>query len=276
MPDAPAVLHVAGDPAELLAAGDDVEPCAAAVVGARRATEYGLEVARELGRELGAAGVRVVSGLALGIDSAAHAGALAGGGATVAVLAGSAEVAYPASKRRLYAEIVRRCCVVSEMPPGYRPYRWNFPARNRIIAGLAAVTVVVEAAARSGSLITAELAMGLGRAVGAVPGPVLGERSAGTNGLLHDGAHVVRGAQDVLDVLLAHGFTTPALVPAGRAAPPEPELAALLDHVDAGRATPGAVAAATGDLTAATVGLARLELLGHVRRVPGGRYVRTA
>src|SRR5262245_37272212 len=144
--DPPAVLHVLGDPAAL-GVGQ-----AAAVVGARRGTPYGLEVARALGRGLAAAGVPVVSGLALGVDAAAPQGALGTAGPAVAVLAGGADVPYPAVHRKLHARVAARGCVVSELPPGFGAMRWCFVARNRIIAALAEVTVVVEATVRSGSL----------------------------------------------------------------------------------------------------------------------------
>ena len=165
--DAPAVLHVAGRAEALAPAG------AVAIVGARRGTPYGIEIARALGRSLAAAGVPIVSGMALGIDSAAHVGALdpPGAPAPVAVLAGGADVPYPASRRRLYERLVERGCVVSELPPGFSAFRWCFVARNRIIAALAALTVVVEAAERSGSLTTADFAAQVGRPVLAVPGP---------------------------------------------------------------------------------------------------------
>ena len=140
------------------------------VVGARRASTYGREVARELGRELAAAGLVVVSGLAFGIDACAHRGALEGG-LTVAVLGCGADVAYPAAHRSLWRRICERGLVLSELPPGTGAWRWTFPARNRIMAALAGMTVVVEAAERSGSLITADLAADLGRDLGAVPGP---------------------------------------------------------------------------------------------------------
>lgn len=167
--DAPAVLHLAGDADRLVALTRDDAP-AVAIVGARRAGPDGLEIARGLGRGLAAAGVDVISGMALGIDSAAHAGALEVGGPTLTVLASGADVPYPPSKRALYRAIVRTQAAISEMPPGFRPFRWCFPARNRTIAALASLTIVVEATERSGSLITAELAQDLGRAVGAVPG----------------------------------------------------------------------------------------------------------
>ena len=145
--DAPPVLHLAGDPSRLDAVAGE-EPTAA-IVGMRKASGYGRDVARALARDLAGAGVPVVSGMALGVDSDAHAGALDAGGLTVAVLAGGADVPYPPSKRRLHSEIRRRGLVVSERPPGFRARRWCFPARNRISAGLADLTIVVEAAERS-------------------------------------------------------------------------------------------------------------------------------
>ncbi len=236
--DAPAVLHVAGDP-EVLPAPDEV---AVAIVGARRATPYGLEVARALGRGLAAARVTVVSGMALGIDAAAHTGALEVGGPTIAVLAGGADRPYPRSRTGLYRRIVGGGgCAVSEMPPGFMPFKWGFPARNRIIAGLAAATIVVEAAGRSGSLITAEIAQDLGRVVAAVPGPVTSSMSAGTNALLRDGAELVRDAQDALDAVfgpgtrLLAGGPAPSGLPAG--------LRALLDRLGIRARDPGRAAA---------------------------------
>jgi DNA processing protein len=202
LPDPPAMLHVAGDPAALdPLSGSDHEVPAVAVVGARRATPYGLDVAETLGSDLAAAGVTVVSGMALGVDSAAHEGALAGGGRTIAVLGGGADKVYPASKRGLYLRIRAHGCAVSELPPGSAAMRWTFPARNRLIAALVSAVVVVEARERSGSLITADLAADLGRPVGAVPGPVTGPRSEGTNALLRDGAALIRGARDALDLM---------------------------------------------------------------------------
>ncbi len=174
------------------------------IVGARRATSYGREVARELGRELAAAGMVVVSGLAFGIDACAHRGAL-DAGRTIAVLGCGPDIAYPAAHRSLWRQICEKGLVISELPPGAAPWRWTFPARNRIMAALAGMTVVVEAAARSGSLITADLAADLGRDLGAVPGPVTSRASAGPNNLLAGGACVVRDAQDVLDAMLGAG-----------------------------------------------------------------------
>jgi DNA processing protein len=184
---------------------DGIEPSGTVtIVGSRRATAYGREIARELGWKLAEAGMVVVSGLAFGIDASAHRGAL-DSGRTVAVLGCGPDVAYPASNRSLWRRICEEGLVISELPPGATPWRWTFPARNRIMAALAGMTVVVEAAARSGSLGTADLAADLGRDLGAVPGPVTSSASAGPNDLLAAGAQVVRGAQDVLDALLGPG-----------------------------------------------------------------------
>lgn len=150
-----------------------------AIVGARRCSSYGAEVAESLGRGLSAAGVTVVSGLALGIDAAAHRGAAAAGTNAIAVLASGADVPYPRSHRSLYESICAGGAVVSELPPGTRPYRWSFPARNRIMAALTEITVVVEAAEGSGSLITTSFAQQIGREVAAVPGRVTHRGAAG-------------------------------------------------------------------------------------------------
>jgi DNA processing protein len=275
LPDAPAVLHVHRDAGRFdrCVAGDVV-----AIVGARRASPYGLEQARGLGRGLAAAGLTVVSGMALGIDAAAHAGALAAGGLTLAVLAGGPERAYPASKRGLYERIVARGVVVSELPPGSQARRWGFPARNRIIAALARATIVVEASERSGSLITAGLAADLGREVAAVPGLVTSPLSQGTHGLIADGARLVRGTHDVLDLLFGAGAAQLALVPDAAAAGPAAgvlpaDLQALLDRLGGGRDTITALTDAEHPLDAVLAGLAQLELRGLVRRTAGGRYV---
>lgn len=267
LPDPPAVLHVLGD-APLL----DVED-AISIVGARRASNYGLEVASELARGLAAAGLLVVSGMALGIDSAAHAGALDAGRPTVAVLAGGAERPYPASKRILHQRIAASGCVVSELPPGFKAFRWCFPARNRIIAALGAATLVIEAAERSGSLITADFAAEAGRLVCAVPGPITSRLSAGTNGLLRSGADVVLSAQDVLDGIFGAGART---IPD----PSRDDLPAPLEHlllaVEQGRGTFGALVSDSLDLPTVAAGLGELELRGLVRRTPGGTYIRAA
>jgi DNA processing protein len=270
LPDPPAVLHIAGDPAAL--ADED----AVGVVGARRATAYGLSIAHELGRRLSAAGVTVVSGLALGVDSKAHEGAatVRAGTPLVAVLAGGADTPYPAGKRRLYETVRERGCVVSEMPPGFGIWRWSFVARNRIIAALSRVLVVVEAAERSGSLTTADLACELGRVVGAVPGRVTNRFAAGTHALIRDGAALVRGTEDVLDLLAdvsGRRFELPG--PAAIADLPAP-LARLLAAVEDGRGSLAELATGMTDARAVLAGLGELEARGLVRRGFGGRYER--
>jgi DNA processing protein len=248
-----------------------------AVVGSRRPSAYGIEVAEELSRGLSAAGVTVVSGLALGIDAAAHRGALrAPNPRTIAVLGGGADVVYPRMNRRIYERIAEVGVVLSESPPGRRPFRWTFPARNRIMAALGRMTVVVEARERSGSLITADLAEQLNREVGAVPGRVGTSPAAGTNALLHDGAHVIRGAQDVLDALIGPGAGAANILPP-RGPALEEELERVLDLVERGSSSADALARASGlapgPLAAALV---QLELSGYLRSDSGGRYERTS
>ena len=221
----------------------------------------------------------VVSGLALGVDSAAHVGALSAQGPPrpVAVLAGGADIPYPASRRRLYRELVERGAVVSELPPGFTPYRWCFVARNRIIAGLAAATVVVEATERSGSLTTADFAAQLGRPVGAVPGPVTSRFSSGTNGLLAAGAAVVRDVHDVLDRRRRAGAgRASARGPPAPAIPLEPRLRRLLDAIERGGGSLAELATDPEATKQVLADLTDLELRGLVRRGFGGRYVRTA
>ncbi|HEX6665644.1 MAG TPA: DNA-processing protein DprA [Solirubrobacterales bacterium] len=267
--DAPWALIGRGDPGLL----DGIEPYGAVtIVGSRRATSYGREVGRELGRELATAGMVVVSGLAFGIDACAHRGALDAGGRTIAVLGCGPDVAYPAAHRSLWRRISETGLVISEFPPGAAPWRWTFPARNRIMAALAGMTVVVEAAARSGSLITADLAADLGRDLGAVPGPITSRASAGPNNLLAGGACVIRDAQDVLDALLGAGVRE-----IERGGPElDGTLAAVLAAVEAGEGTCDGVAAALGLTGAdAAAALARLELLGYVTCSTMGAYTRT-
>ncbi len=267
--DAPWALIGRGDPGMLVEVGDPQG--VVTVVGARRASSYGREVARALGRELAAAGIVVVSGMAFGIDGCAHRGALEVG-RTVAVLGCGADVAYPVSHRSLWRRVQERGMVLSELPPGTGAWRWAFPARNRIMAALAGMTIVVEGARRSGSLITADLAADLGRDLGAVPGPVTSGVSAGPNALLAGGACLVRDAQDVLDAMLGPGVRTssacgPAL---------EPEALEVLGAVERGAFTCDAIAADL-DLGGGEVGaaLADLEASGYLTCSLLGEYSRT-
>lgn len=266
--DAPWALIGRGDPGLL----SRLEPReTVTIVGARRASAYGREIARELGRELAAAGLLVTSGLAFGIDACAHRGAL-DSDTTVAVLGCGADVAYPASHRSLWRQICERGLVLSELPPGTGAWRWAFPARNRIMAALAGMTVVVEAAQRSGSLITADLAADLGRDLGAVPGPVNSRVSAGANDLLAGGACLIRDGQDVLDAMLGPGARK-----AGRTgAELNSGLCEVLAALERGADTSDAIAAALdlGGAEAASA-LATLEALGYVSCSLIGVYSRT-
>ncbi|MEM8576367.1 MAG: DNA-processing protein DprA [Pseudomonadota bacterium] len=270
--DAPPFLWVRGR-TELLA-----RPCLA-LVGARNASSVGTRMAQGLARDLGAAGYVIVSGLARGIDAAAHRIALDNG--TVAVLAGGVDVLYPAENAGLGAEIAQQGLLVSEQPMGLQPMARHFPARNRIISGLAEATVVVEAAAKSGSLITARGALDQGREVLAVPGNPFDARAAGCNLLIRDGATLVRGAEDVMEALRPLApRPRPSTMPAPVPAPPQPTrsraaIAAL--HSDIlGRLGPSPVAEdqliRDLGLPAGDIGpvLVELEMEGRIDRQPGG------
>lgn len=271
--DPPAVLFGRGDAALLARLGSEA---AVTVVGARRPSGYGREMATLLGRELAFAGLTVVSGMAFGIDSCAHEGALSGRGLTAAVLGGGPDQPHPAGMRSVYERILDAGLVLSELPPGSTPRRWTFPARNRIMAALGAITIVVEARERSGSLITTDIASDLGRDLGAVPGRVGHASAAGTNELLRQGAQVIRCGQDVLDSLLGPGVTRLPGGADGSAGPLEGQLAAVLEAVESGAATQDGVSRALElDAGAAAAALTRLELLGLLACDSAGRYRRT-
>jgi DNA processing protein len=278
----PPLLRELGDPPAVLFALGRMEALdalrrepAVAIVGTRNPSPYGNEVANSLGRGLGAAGVPVVSGLALGIDATAHRGCLSGNGVPVAVLACGPDVVYPRRHRRLHERVRESGLVISELPPGTQPFRWSFPARNRIMAGLARMTVVVEAADPSGSLITSDFARDLNRSVAAVPGRVTSRVAQGTNGLLKDGAVPITGTADVLDELFGAGMRS---VPSEDAAPPEPDDPRLARVLEAAErlGSVGAIAnaanLASGETRAA---LGRLEAEGYLVRRDLGGWERT-
>jgi DNA processing protein len=201
--DYPALLGTTPLPPTLWLCGTlrDGDGLAIAIVGSRRATAYGVEVAERLAADLAARGVTIVSGLARGIDTAAHRGALAAGGRTIAVLGTGIDGRYPAENRGLADQIEANGALVSQFFPGTPPLAWNFPARNRTIAGLTLGVVVVEAAERSGALITASAAADFGREVFAVPGRITSETARGPHGLLRDGATLVRSWMDIVQEL---------------------------------------------------------------------------
>lgn len=259
--DPPLVLHVRGD-VSLLA-----KP-SVAIVGSRRASPYAINVAQHLAGKLASIGIVVVSGLARGIDGAAHIATLEAHGKTIAVLGTGIDVIYPRSHTRLFKRIENDGLIVTEFPPGSPPKREHFPIRNRVISGLTHGTVVVEATSKSGSLITARMAAEQGREVFAVPGSIFAAGSEGTHRLIQYGAKLVHDVNDILEELPGH-------LHLAQMAPQEPEsplkeLLALLSrdeatHIDALAAkSSGAIAEQ----------LLQLELDGWIRALPGARYVR--
>jgi DNA processing protein len=270
--DPPFVLWLRGGPGALSA------PCVA-IVGSRAASPHGLAVSTRLASDLAACGLVVVSGLARGIDSAAHRGALEGGGATVAVLGSAVDVIYPAEHAPLAREIETSGAVVSELVPGTAPLAMFFPRRNRIISGLCRAVVVVEANERSGSLITARCALEQGRDVLAVPGDVLSGRNRGAHALLRDGARIVESADDILEEL---GMTRSAVTPPraddsqGLTQSPRVNRDPVLACLPPGEACDlDAIAERSGLNTPRLLPrLFDLELQGLVQRLGGGRFVR--
>lgn len=271
--DPPPILYTRGNPSLL---GKPM----IAMVGARNASVNGRNMARRMAADLGKAGMVVASGMARGIDTAAHEGALTFG--TVAVLAGGVDVVYPPENDRLYEHIVSMGCVVSEMPPGTQPQASHFPRRNRIVSGLALGVVVVEASVKSGSLITARLAAEQGREVFAVPGHPMDPRASGPNDLIRHGATLTEGAGDVLAVLgemlrrpLAEG-KRPAFSGAQAALPTDSELAkARAMLVESLGPSPVTVDLLIREcqLSASVVSLVllELELAGRLERHPGNQ-----
>lgn len=287
----PPLLRVSSDPPPILFLRGRLAPedaLAIAVVGSRRATPHGAEVARLIASGLAGAGFTVVSGLARGIDAAAHRGALQAGGRTLAFLGSGLDRIYPAEHLKLAEAIARSGAVLSEFPFGAPPLRSHFPERNRAIAWIAWATVVVEAARDSGSLITARLAADEGRAVYAVPGPVDSPNAEGTNALLRAGALVCRAAGDVIEDLAPQVAEAAARIAALRrpassaglagaapgAGPLTPEERRVLDRIPRTR---GIGIEALGEATGIAPGpllavLLQLELTGLVRQLPGRRF----
>jgi DNA processing protein len=266
--DPPVVLYAKGDTAIL-------NRPMLAVVGSRNATAQGLRDAEAFSKTLGDAGLTIVSGLALGIDVAAHRGALASAAGTVAVIGTGADRLYPARNQALARSIAEKGVVLSEFPLGTPPLGSNFPRRNRIIAGLGLGCLVVEAAPRSGSLITARLAAETGREVFAIPGSIHSPLSRGCHQLIRQGAKLVESAQDILEEL-RWGLVPATRVAAERAVPPpddgEGRLLAILGDAPCSLDTLSARSGLTpADLLAM---LLPMELAGRVAQLPGGLYQR--
>ena len=271
----PAALTTIADPPPVLWTRGRVAALsvpAVAIVGSRAASPYALSVAEQLAGDLAACGLAVVSGLARGVDSAAHRGALTGHGVTVAVLGSGVDVMYPPEHATLAAAIEEDGAVISELVPGTPPQAFFFPLRNRIISGLSRAVVVIEANEKSGSLITARCALEQGRDVLAVPGNVLSGRNRGGHGLLRDGAKIVESADDILEELGMAHRGLPATQDLTRLEK-DPVLACL----PPGEACNLDVISERSGLSSSRL-LPRLfefELQGLVRRVGGGRFVRT-
>jgi DNA processing protein len=260
---------------------------AVAIVGSRKATDYGMEMARDLARGLAASGVTVTGGLSDGIALAAQAGSLEVDGKTLTVMDGGVDVACPARRRGLYKRVLKTGCAVAELPCGCTTRRWCHTARERIVVGLAQLTIVVEADEDPGDLLCARIAQALGRTVAAVPGRVTSPVSRGTHALLMEGVPLVRGPGDALDLLYGKdpvqkingsmrrmtGTPTMPINEAPRTPQLEPILKATLEQVGAGRDTPAKLTAGSEDAGEVLLALSELELMGLLSRGDGGRYV---
>jgi DNA processing protein len=283
-PGYPSLLATMSSPPTLAVRGRlaPEDALAVAIVGARRASAYGLEVAERLASELAARGVTIVSGLARGIDTAAHRGALAAGGRTLAILGTGIDVIYPPENRRLAADIQNQGAVLSQFPDGSPPLPGQFPARNRTLAGLALGVVVVEATLRSGALITAGFAGDLGREVFAVPGRVTSELSAGPHRLIQEGATLVQQWTDIVQELpeAARRAVLAAPVTSAQADLPTPGsdegrvLAAL--SCDAPQHIEQLIARCSMEPARLAATLIDLELTGWARQLAGQRWVAAA
>lgn len=271
IPDPPIALFVRGDPTLL------AEP-QLAIVGSRNPTPAGRETAADFARHLARAGLIITSGLAMGIDGASHKGALDGGGATIAVCGTGLDRIYPARHEALGHAIAAHGALVSEYPLGTRPLRHHFPERNRLVSGLSLGVLVVEAAQRSGSLISARLASEQGREVFAIPGSIHNPLAHGCHRLIRDGAKLVETAADVLEELAPLlRLATDAADANATASPDDPESQQVLQYVDFAPTSVDCIVERSG-LTAAAISamLLSLELQGFIAAAPGGGYMRTS
>jgi len=273
--DYPPLLRLIHDPPDSLYVRGNIAALQRpqlAVVGSRKASPAGLRLARGLCRQAAASGLHICSGLALGIDAAAHRGALDGGGGTVAVMGTGIDQLYPARHRAMAGELLEKGCLVTEFPPGTPPRRGNFPRRNRLISGISLGVLVVEAALPSGSLITARTALEQGREVFAAPWSALHKGGEGCLHLLADGARLVRSIDDVLEELgslcqLQFQLSPPQTTARAESSP-------LLDLIHYELVTTDEIVRSSGlDISAVMAGLGSLELEGKIARVPGG-YIR--
>jgi DNA processing protein len=267
--EAPRMLYVAGPVQRLQALG---EQPAVAIVGSSRATDYGMEMARSLARGLAASGVTITVGLSDGIAVAAQTGALEVDGKSLTVMDRGLDMACPSRRLALYERVRSTGCAVVELPSGCRPRRWCYIARERIVVGMAQLTIVVEADEEPSELLGAHVAKALRRPVAAVPGRVTSPVSRGTHALLMEGAALVRGPEDALELLYKRDAVhRTARTP--QAAQLEPRLKATLEQVGAGLDTPAKLTEGSADPGEVLLTLSELELMGLLTRGDGGRYV---
>lgn len=266
IPNPPVILFVKGSvtPKDRLSIG---------VVGTRKASGAGKHIAAEISEELARAGVTVVSGLAYGIDAAAHKGALDGKGRTIAVLGQGLDIVYPKSNSHLYDTIPSNGALVSEYPPGVEPKPWHFPQRNRLIAGMSLGLLVVEAGEKSGALITADWALKQGKPVMAVPGSVRSITCRGSNRLIQEGAYLVTSAEDVLSFLRQENEYVPEVSGTMMGVSLTPEESIVLEAVGRGESTDEISNSVTMPISRVMAILSSLEVRGIVRLVPSGRYI---
>ncbi|MDR2183957.1 MAG: DNA-processing protein DprA [Clostridiales bacterium] len=267
IPDAPLAIFVKGQL-------PNPETPAVAIIGTRDNTHYGGRVAETLATELCAAGVAIISGMARGLDARAHEAALAAGGQTAAVLPCGIDICYPPSNRRLYGQIAEEGCLLTEFLPGFMPQRWSFPARNRIIAGMADILAVVEAGTKSGTLTTADHALAQGKDVFAVPGKITDKKSSGTNELIKQGAHILTSAADLLLALKINHSAPPQQPP--QKIPLASDETLVYDCLNYDPCSVDYIVYKTGlNIAVVNTILLNMELAGHIKRLPGQKYIKS-
>jgi len=247
---------------------------AVAIIGTRNNTVYGGKVAETLAKELSAAGAVVISGMARGLDARAHEAALAADGQTCAILPSGIDICYPAENSRLYYQIAEKGSLLTEFLPGFKPQRWSFPARNRIIAGMADILVVVEAEIKSGTASTVDHALAQGKEVFAVPGKITDKKSSGTNELIKQGAHILTTPADILLALKINHSDTPEVTP--KKIPLASDETLVYDCLNYDPTSVDYIIYKTGlNIAVANKLLLNMELSGHIKRLPGQRYIKT-
>ena len=268
------LIDINSPPKKLYATSNIPELPMVSIVGTRRPTNYGIATTHKLAGDLARAGFCIVSGLAMGVDAIAHKAALEVGGSTLAVLGSGLNIPYPRSNSGLYKEIIssKNCCAISEYLPDATPYKSHFPARNRIIAGLSLVTIVTEADAKSGSLITANFALQNNRTVMAVPGNINASRSAGPNNLIKNGAHLITDTSDVLSYM---GLKSPQLIHKSPKADSKEEQIILNLLSEGSLTTQQLIDATEIDAVSLSSIISLMEITGKIRNLGAGSWIST-